>query len=63
MNPDLERLQTYPFQKLNALLDGVTPVPGKKPITLYIGEPKHPTPAFIKQTLVDHLDEIGRAHV
>lgn len=59
MNPDLERLQTYPFQKLNALLDGVTPAPGKRPITLYIGEPKHPTPAFIRQTLVDHLDGLA----
>lgn len=59
MNPDLERLQTYPFQKLNALLDGVAPAPSKKPIALYIGEPKHPTPGFIKQTLVDHLDGLA----
>jgi len=59
VNPDLERLQTYPFQKLNDLLDGVTPAPGKKPIALYIGEPKHPTPNFIKQTLIDHLDGLS----
>ncbi len=59
MNPDLERLQTYPFQKLSALLDGVTPAPGRKPVPLYIGEPKHPTPAFIKQALVDHLDGLA----
>ena len=59
MNPDLERLQTYPFQKLNDLLDGVTPAPGKKPVALYIGEPKHPTPDFIKQTLIDHLDGLA----
>jgi len=59
VNPDLERLQTYPFQKLSALLDGVTPAPGRKPVPLYIGEPKHPTPAFIKQALVDHLDGLA----
>ncbi len=59
MNPDLDRLQTYPFQKLNALLDGVTPAPGRKPVPLYIGEPKHPTPVFIKQALIDHLDGLA----
>ena len=56
MNPDIERLQTYPFQKLHALLDGVQPDPSRKLIPLYIGEPKHPTPAFIKQALIDNLD-------
>ena len=59
MNPDLERLQTYPFQKLNALLEGVTPHPSRKLIPLYIGEPKHPTPEFIKRTLVDSLDGLA----
>lgn len=59
MNPDLQRLQTYPFQKLNSLLDGVTPASGRKPIPLYIGEPKHPTPQFIKQALIDHLDGLA----
>ena len=56
MNPDLERLQSYPFQKLTVLLDGIRPDPSRKLIPLYIGEPKHPTPAFIRQALVEHLD-------
>ena len=56
MNPDLERLQSYPFQKLTVLLDGIRPDPSRTLIPLYIGEPKHPTPAFIRQALVDHLD-------
>ena len=43
MNPDLDRLQSYPFQKLTALLHGITPNPDLAPISLYIGEPKHPT--------------------
>ena len=59
MNPNLDRLQSYPFQKLNALLAGVTPNPGLKPISLYIGEPKHPTPAFIKKALADNLDGLA----
>jgi N-succinyldiaminopimelate aminotransferase len=41
---------------LNVLLDGVRPDPSRKLIPLYIGEPKHPTPAFIKQAVIDHLD-------
>lgn len=59
MNPDLERLQTYPFQKLNALLEGVTPDPARKLIPLYIGEPKHPTPELIKRALVEGLDGLA----
>jgi N-succinyldiaminopimelate aminotransferase len=56
VNPNLERLHSYPFQRLRALLEGAEPPAGLKPIPLYIGEPKHPTPDFIKQALVKHLD-------
>lgn len=59
MNPDLERLQTYPFEKLTALLEGVAPNPALKPIPLYIGEPRHPTPEFIKRSLIDNLDGLA----
>ncbi|MBS0511770.1 MAG: succinyldiaminopimelate transaminase [Proteobacteria bacterium] len=55
MNPDLDRLQPYPFEKLRALFDGVTPSAAHKPIRLSIGEPQHPTPGFIRQTLADNL--------
>jgi N-succinyldiaminopimelate aminotransferase len=55
VNPDLERLQNYPFQRLAALLDGAKPAAAGKTIALHIGEPKHPTPDFIKQTLVENL--------
>lgn len=55
MNPDLDKLQSYSFQKLNALLEGATPNPDLAPIALYIGEPRHPTPDFIKQSLIDNL--------
>ncbi len=52
MNPDLQRLQPYPFQKLAKLLGEVTPNAAFKPISLHIGEPKHATPQFIKDALV-----------
>jgi len=60
MNPRLNLLQPYPFQKLRDLFAGVTPNPGLAAINLSIGEPKHATPAFIKLALSDHL--AGLAH-
>jgi N-succinyldiaminopimelate aminotransferase len=59
VNPRLDRLQSYPFQKLAGLLDGVKPDPALRPIALHIGEPKHPTPQFIRQALIDHLDGLS----
>lgn len=59
MNPNLNRLQPYPFQKLAALLSGIEPNPALKPISLSIGEPKHATPEFIKSALSAHLDGLS----
>jgi len=56
MNPLLSRLQPYPFERLRVLNQGVTPNPALRPISLGIGEPKHPTPAFIQQAVADGLD-------
>ncbi len=55
MNPDLSRLQPYPFQKLAALLAGAKPDASRKPISLSIGEPKHATPQFIRDVLVEQI--------
>ena len=55
MNPLLDKLQPYPFEKLRQLFAGITPDPAYRPISLGIGEPKHPTPAFIQQTLAGSL--------
>lgn len=60
MNPDLNRLQPYPFQKLAALFREVTPDPAYPAISLSIGEPKHPTPQFIKDALTDNLDGLAK---
>ena len=51
MNPDLNRLQAYPFEKLATLKQGVTPPAELAPIALSIGEPKHPTPAFVERVI------------
>jgi N-succinyldiaminopimelate aminotransferase len=59
MNPLLTRLQPYPFERLRELTRGVTPNPAFSPISLGIGEPKHPTPAFIKEALVAGLDGLA----
>ena len=59
MNPRLATLQTYPFDKLRALLAGVTPNPALRPIDLSIGEPKHPTPALVKDALAGALDGLA----
>ena len=45
MNPNLDTLQPYPFQRLRDLFKDVSPNPDLAPINLSIGEPKHETPA------------------
>ena len=59
MNPLLDKLQPYPFEKLRKLFADVTPNPAYRPISLGIGEPKHPTPAFIREALADSLDGLA----
>jgi N-succinyldiaminopimelate aminotransferase len=55
MNPDLSRLQPYPFQKLAGLFRDVKPNQSFRSISLSIGEPKHATPQFILDALVKNL--------
>lgn len=56
MNPLLDKLQPYPFEKLSQLKHGLNPPEALKPIALSIGEPKHATPRFIRDAFVTHLD-------
>ena len=55
MNPLLNRLHAYPFERLRALTRDIKPNPAFSPISLGIGEPKHPTPELIKQSITDNL--------
>lgn len=59
VNPRLDSLQPYPFEKLRALFKDVTPPAGLKPISFGIGEPKHPTPALIRDAVVAALDGLA----
>ncbi|MEX0637448.1 MAG: succinyldiaminopimelate transaminase [Burkholderiales bacterium] len=59
MNPLLGRLQPYPFEKLRALLEGVTPNPALRPIRLQIGEPRHATPERVKAALAGALEGLA----
>lgn len=60
MNPDLDQLQPYPFQRLTALKAGVTPPHNSQQIALSIGEPKHPAADFILRALTDSLGGFGK---
>jgi len=59
VNPHLDKLHPYPFEKLRQLFSGVTPNPAYAPISLGIGEPKHPTPAFIQKALTHNLQGLA----
>jgi len=55
MNPLLGRLHAYPFERLRALTRDITPNPALRPISLGIGEPRHPAPALVEQALCNNL--------
>src|SRR5580692_9533851 len=59
MNPRLEALHAYPFERLAALKSGVTPPPQLKHIAMSIGEPQHAPPEFVLETLRRSLAELG----
>ena len=59
MNPLLDRLQPYPFERLRALTRDITPNPAFPPISLGLGEPKHATPELIRKAFADHLDGLA----
>ncbi|MEY2340720.1 succinyldiaminopimelate transaminase [Acidithiobacillus sp. IBUN Pt1247-S3] len=54
MNPRLTSLQAYPFERLRDLLAGTTP-PDLQLIDFSIGEPRHPAPAFVVESIIEHL--------
>ena len=54
MNPDLARLQAYPFERIRTLLQGVSPA-DLPAVSLAMGEPKHPTPAFIHAAIAANM--------
>ncbi|MBN9430771.1 MAG: succinyldiaminopimelate transaminase, partial [Burkholderiales bacterium] len=59
MNPLLQKLQPYPFERLSALLAGAKPPAELAPLNLSIGEPKHATPALVRDALVTNLSGLS----
>jgi N-succinyldiaminopimelate aminotransferase len=59
MNSNLDRLQPYPFEKLRQLFEDLTPPQDKAPIALSIGEPRHPSPAFVLEAMSDNLQRLA----
>jgi len=60
MNPALELLRPYPFERLRTLLAPLTPPPDRAPINLSIGEPKHATPRLLLEALTGALPTLSR---
>lgn len=58
MNPDLDRLQPYPFEKLRGLFADLTP-PNLPALNLGIGEPRHEPPAVVLEALVKELQGLS----
>jgi N-succinyldiaminopimelate aminotransferase len=55
MNPNLDKLHSYPFEKLRDLYAGIAAPANMGEIKLHIGEPQHPTPRLIQDALVANL--------
>ena len=60
MNPDLNALHPYPFEKLAALKASLTPPAGLAHIPLTIGEPQHAPYQGALEALIAHQLEMAR---
>lgn len=60
LNPRLATLQDYPFRRLEGLLAPLEPRPGRPPVDLSIGQPMHPLPALLAETLQANAHLWGR---
>lgn len=59
MNPNLNKLQPYPFERIRKLLEGVQPPRQLAPISFAMGEPKHPPPEFVINALKSNMDKLS----
>ena len=60
LNPNIDLLHPYPFEKLRALVAGITPNPALPPLSLGIGEPQHNPPKVATDALVEHLNLVAK---
>jgi succinyldiaminopimelate transaminase len=54
INDRLERLADYPFAKLAALLNPITPRANAAPIAMSVGEPQHETPSMVARIVAEN---------
>ncbi|MGK0442039.1 MAG: N-succinyldiaminopimelate aminotransferase [Pseudohongiellaceae bacterium] len=59
MNSDLKKLHPYPFERLNALKSAITPPADLEHIALSIGEPKHQSPTFVTDALIENISALS----
>ncbi|PAT32549.1 succinyldiaminopimelate transaminase [Vandammella animalimorsus] len=62
MNPRLQSLHPYPFERLRQLFAGVAPNAALAPISLGIGEPRHATPQLVLDAYAQALHDPGLAN-
>lgn len=60
LNPRLDALMTYPFERLARLLDGISPPAGVEPISMALGEPRHAPPDFVASEMAAAAADWGR---
>jgi N-succinyldiaminopimelate aminotransferase len=59
VNPRLDKLHAYPFERLARLKRGASPPAGLPHIAMSIGEPQHTPPAFVLDSLRENLHKLG----
>ncbi len=57
MNTALKSLKPYPFERLQALYQGITPA--QKVISLSVGEPQHAMPDFVQTTISHSINQLA----
>jgi N-succinyldiaminopimelate aminotransferase len=59
MNPLLQRLHPYPFERWRILTQDIRPPQALRPINLGIGEPRHATPKLVEDALCGNLQALS----
>ena len=59
MNPLLQQLNPYPFERLRQLFEGATAPADRTPISLSIGEPRHAAPDFVLAEIAANLHRLS----
>ena len=59
MNPELDQLKPYPFERLRILFEDAEPPASLPHINLSIGEPRHDPPHFVIEAFISHLHQVA----